>query len=67
MAVNKMTNVNINEIKKGKWLPCKSGDSKCSECGFEDDREPKFCPDCGARMSHFTFTEGTWTWKVVGE
>ena len=45
------------ERKKGKWIehnPHKWGLGiiyECSECGYEMDcEEPKYCPNCGARM-----------------
>ena len=30
-----------------------SGDWKCSWCGYEDDKEPKYCPGCGHRNQFY--------------
>ena len=42
----------IDPVKHGKNIG--EGDFVCSECGFKDfyhGYEPKYCPNCGARMA----------------
>lgn len=34
----------------GRWEHVGSLSCRCSECGCKNDRETRFCPNCGAKM-----------------
>ena len=36
--------------KTGHWFDCGSLSCRCSECGCKNNKESRFCPNCGARM-----------------
>lgn len=47
----------LEEHKKGIWINTglTSGFNdivKCSVCGHEEDYEPNYCPNCGAKMKY---------------
>ena len=39
-----------NEKRKGYWFDVGSLSCRCSECGCKNNRESKYCPECGAYM-----------------
>lgn len=36
--------------KTGRWFDIGSLSCRCSNCGGKNNRESKFCPNCGAKM-----------------
>lgn len=38
------------QLKTGRWFDIGSLSCRCSNCGGKNNRESKFCPNCGARM-----------------
>lgn len=39
-----------HEPAHGHWVDVGSLSCRCSECGCKNDRERRFCPNCGAKM-----------------
>lgn len=58
LAVKLVNNTEIIEplsivVPHAKWIEVSMYSSKCSACGFVDDKDTclgKFCPECGAYM-----------------
>lgn len=42
--------VDATPVKHGHWEDVGSLSCRCSECGCKNDRETRFCPNCGAKM-----------------
>lgn len=38
------------EQKIGRWFDIGSMSCRCSECGCKNNRESRYCPNCGAKM-----------------
>lgn len=38
------------QLKTGRWFDIGSLSCRCSNCGGKNNRESKFCPNCGAKM-----------------
>ena len=53
-AVDAMPAADVEEVKRGKWLPYRFGlgVAKCSICGavYDGGDSFRFCPKCGAKM-----------------
>lgn len=40
----------VAPVKYGSWFDVGSLSCRCSACGCKNDRETRFCPNCGAKM-----------------
>lgn len=40
----------VKSVRNGWWTDCGSLSCRCSECGCKNNRETRFCPNCGAKM-----------------
>ena len=48
--VSKQPTVDAVPVKHGHWEDAGSLSCRCSECGCKNDRETRFCPNCGAKI-----------------
>ena len=56
--IYEMPATDVAPVRHGRWVQCKYMDksAKCSECGgyhtrfTVNERYPKYCPHCGAKM-----------------
>jgi hypothetical protein len=46
----RMEDCPLRKKKYGEWIDKGSLSCRCSECGCKNDKETKFCPNCGAEM-----------------
>ena len=57
-CIRYMDAADVAPVRHGRWIQCKYADksAKCSECGgyytrfTVNERYPKYCPHCGAKM-----------------
>ena len=54
MAMDKQEDADVQEVRHGHWIFRGDYTSTCSCCNNDVDvdhkKEPKYCPDCGAKM-----------------
>lgn len=48
--VLKHCTVDVAPVVHGYWTDVGSLSCRCSECGCKNDKETRFCPNCGAKM-----------------
>ena len=49
-AIKLIEGIPSAEPKTGHWMDKGSLSCRCDQCGCKNNRETKFCPNCGARM-----------------
>lgn len=42
------------QLETGRWFDIGSLSCRCSNCGGKNNRESKYCPNCGAKMEEKT-------------
>ena len=40
----------LQKQRTGRWFDIGSMSCRCSECGCKNNRENRYCPNCGAKM-----------------
>ena len=50
MPVEELRALPAAQPKTGRWFDIGSLSCRCSNCGGKNNRESKFCPNCGAKM-----------------
>ena len=48
--VLKNSTVDVAPVVRGHWTDVGYLSCRCSECGCKNDKETRFCPNCGAKM-----------------
>ena len=51
--IEKQPTADVAEVRHGKWIKDRNFNddlARCSACHIFSDRQPNYCPNCGARM-----------------
>lgn len=49
-AINAIPAADVAKVRHGHWWDRGSLSCRCSCCGCKNNRETRYCPNCGARM-----------------